>query len=338
MIRVTAALRISAIGAGLSLAMAAGASTFDAIEGWEADDHAAALRTFCVTCDLIPGPGWVEICAEARALRHDAAVARAFFESRFRPVVIGTPPALITGYYEPELEGSAAPDDRFAWPVHAPPPDLDRAAPWYSRAEIEAGDLLSGRGLELVWLDDPVALFFLQIQGSGRVRLRDGQVLRLGYAARNNHPYRSIGAELVRRGIFAPDQVSAQSIRDWLRDNTDLRADLFQHNASYVFFRILPDLPPDAGPEGAMGRSITALRSVAVDPAFVPLGAPVWVEKGGPDPLRRLMIAQDTGSAIRGAQRADLFMGTGAAAGAVAGRMRDPGRLVVLLPLSGDAP
>ena len=175
--------------------------------------------------------------------------------------------------------------------------------------------------------------FFLQIQGSGRIRMPDGTVMRLGFAAKNNHPYRSIGAELVRRGTMQAHEVSAQRIKAWVRANPGQGQQLLRHNPSFVFFRKLTDLPAERGPVGAMGRSVTALRSLAVDPQHVPLGAPVWIEKEGQAPLRRLMIAQDTGTAIRGAQRADIFYGTGAEAGEAAGRIRDAGRMITLLPV-----
>ncbi|MFN6978250.1 MAG: murein transglycosylase A [Gemmobacter sp.] len=303
--------------------------SFDALPGWPRDDHAAALDAFRETCDLIQGPEWGPVCRIARDVRD----ARAFFEVFFRPVVIGTPPALFTGYYEPELRGSLRRTARFAWPIYRRPPELPETAPWFTRGEIENGGVLSGRGLEIAWLDDPVEAFFLQVQGSGRIRLEDGRVIRVGYAGKNNQPYRSIGEELVRRGVYQRHQVSAQVIRSWVRRNPIEGAALLQHNPSYVFFREIPDLRPERGPIGAMTRSVTALRTVAVDPAHVPLGAPVWVEKGGAFPLARLMVAQDTGGAIKGAQRADIFYGSGDEAGNRAGIVRDAGRMVTLLPI-----
>ncbi len=155
----------------------------------------------------------------------------------------------------------------------------------------------------------------------------------MGYAGANGHPYRSIGRELVRRGVYRPHQVSAQVIRNWVRRAPERRIELLHHNPSYVFFRVVNHVPAHKGPLGAMNRSITPLRSVAVDPDHVPLGAPVWIEKEGRGPLHRLMIAQDTGSAIQGAQRADIFFGTGDTAGRAAGRLRDGGRMVVLMPI-----
>jgi membrane-bound lytic murein transglycosylase A len=155
----------------------------------------------------------------------------------------------------------------------------------------------------------------------------------VGFGGKNGHPYRSVGNEMVRRGYLAAHQVSAQMIRRWVAENPILGASLLHHNPSYVFFREVTKVPPNLGPLGAMNRSITAGRSVAIDPEFIPLGAPVWLEKAGEEPLRRLMVAQDTGSAVKGAQRADVFFGTGDEAGEAAGRVRDTGRMVVLLPI-----
>lgn len=305
---------------------------FAALDGWAAGGQAQALQAFLVTCDQLDAPDWRPICALAADVPADDASARAFFELLFRPVVIGEPPALFTGYYEPELQGSLVRTPRFAWPIYARPPDLREGSPYLSRAGIEGG-ALRGRGLEIAWLDDPVEVFFLHIQGSGRVRLPDGTVLRVGYAGKNGHPYRSVGQELVRRGLFSIHEVSAQTIAAWVRRNPAAGAALLNHNPSYVFFRRLPDLPADKGPIGAMGRSITPMHSVAIDPVYTPLGAPVWIEKDGAAPLRSLMVAQDTGGAIKGPQRADIFYGSGAAAGEAAGTVKDGGRMVLLLPI-----
>ncbi|SFC81140.1 murein transglycosylase A [Tropicimonas isoalkanivorans] len=304
--------------------------SFGALDGWEDDDHAAALTAFRATSDLPVGPQWQAAHRAARA----ATDARAFFEKHFEPVLIGAvTPGLFTGYYEPELDGALAPTDRFRAPIYATPPEMS-ASPWATRAEIEAGTLLTGQGLEIAWLEDPVEAFFLQIQGSGRIRLPDGTAIRVGFDAKNGHPYRSIGQELVRRGIFDATTVSAQAVKDWLRANPEAGRLLMQVNDSFVFFRTLTGIPPDSGPPGAMGRPVTAHRTLAVDPAFTPLGAPVWLETDGPAPIRRLMIAQDVGSAIKGPQRGDIFYGTGAHAGEAAGNMRDPGRMIVLEPVS----
>ena len=230
------------------------------------------------------------------------------------------------------LQGSAIRTARFAYPIYRRPPELRDGTAWYDRATIESG-ILRGRGLEIAWLDDPVEVFFLHIQGSGRVHMTNGTTIRVGYAGRNGYAYRSVGQELVARGIFSRAQVSAETIRQWVRANPSTGMALLNHNPSYVFFRKLSTLSDADGPIGAMGRSITTMRSVAVDPDFVPLGAPVWIEKSGDQPLHRLMVAQDTGGAIKGAQRADIFFGTGTQAGHDAGNIKDGGRMLQLLPI-----
>lgn len=304
--------------------------SFRDLGGWETDDHQAALATFAATCRDLKAPEWAGLCKFAQS----APEARSFFELFFRPVLIGgDQPALFTGYFEPQLNGARSPSSKFRYPLYRKPPELRDGTLWLSRAEIENQNSLAGRGLEIAWIDDPVDVFFLQIQGSGRVQLSDGSLLRVGYGGSNGHRYKSIGQELSRRGIYQPHQVSAQVIQNWVRRNPAAGRELLQHNPSYVFFREIRDVPAEKGPLGAMNRSITALRTVAVDPVFVPLGAPVWIEKGGKNPMRRLMVAQDTGSAIKGAQRADIFFGTGDDAGRAAGQIRDPGRMVVLLPI-----
>jgi membrane-bound lytic murein transglycosylase A len=305
---------------------------FNSLEGWQSDDHRAALTAFLTTCDKITGDDWAPICRLARDANRSDASAKAFFELMFKPVQIGTPPALFTGYFEPEHEGSPIRTPRFAYPIYARPPELQDGQTYYSRAQIESG-VLRGRGLEIAWLEDPVEVFFLQIQGSGRIHMTNGHVLRVGYAGRNGHAYRSIGQEMIARGMRSPDQVSAQDIRAYVRSNPMLGMELLNVNPSYIFFRKISELTSDQGPIGALGRPITALRSVAVDPDFTQMGAPVWIEKTGRDPIRSLMVAQDTGGAIKGAQRADIFYGTGDAAGEAAGAIKDAGRMIVLLPI-----
>ncbi|MEC8039985.1 MAG: murein transglycosylase A [Pseudomonadota bacterium] len=303
--------------------------SFQDLEGWEKDDHASALQVFLNTCMDMDQVDYAALCAVAESIENP----RAFFELFFRPVLIeeAGKEALFTGYFEPELDGSLTPTARYQFPVYAKP--REAKGQWLTREQIETGETMKGRGLEIAWVDDPVELFFLQIQGSGRIRLPSGAHLRVGYGGNNGHKYRSIGQELIRRGIYKSHQVSAQVIQNWVRRNPIDGTALLRHNPSYVFFRKVTRVSPEKGPLGAMNRSITALRSVAVDPKYTPLGAPVWVEKDGDGPMRRLMIAQDTGSAIKGAQRADIFFGTGDTAGKAAGRLRDPGRMYVLMPI-----
>ncbi len=334
--RLTCALRIVAtIGASLLAGPLASEMkydilSFDKLEGWAKDDHAAAFQTFVNTCKDMKEPDWRAICAYAKS----GPDPRDFFELLFRPVLMDDgQDALFTGYFEPELDGSLYRSERYNFPVYKMPPEARERRPWLTRRELLESGVMDGRGLTIAYVDDPVELFFLQIQGSGRIRLPDGKSIRVGYRGSNGHNYRSIGQELVRRQVYEPHQVSAQVIKNWVRRNPVDGEDLLFHNPSYVFFREVSRVPADKGPLGAMNRSITTMRTVAVDPAFVPLGAPVWIEKDGEEPLRRLMVAQDTGSAIKGAQRADVFFGTGDGAGRAAGKLRDPGRLMVLLPI-----
>jgi len=274
-------------------------------------------------------PDWKGLCRAAE----DQTNAKAFFELFFRPVQITDgKPALFTGYFEPELEGDLYRSERFRFPIYKLPPEA-RDGAWLSRRELEETGAMKGRGLEIAWVDDAVELFFLQVQGLGRIKLPDGRYIRVGYGGKNGHEYRSIGRELVRRGVYNVHQVSAQVIKNWVRRNPIDGLELLRHNPSYVFFREVSEVPADKGPLGAMNRSVTEMRTVAVDPRYTPLGAPVWVEKNGKGKIRKLMIAQDTGSAIKGAQRADIFFGTGDEAGLKAGRLKDPGRMIVLMPI-----
>jgi len=306
---------------------------FDQLEGWQDDNHLEAFSVFLETCGDLKDPEWKAICALAKSRPMDQAASRTFFEMFFRPVLVEDgEPMLFTGYFEPELSGSRVRTGRFQFPVYSLP--RDNSLRRLSRRQIEETDALAGLGLEICWVDDSVELFFLQIQGSGRVRLANGEVLRIGYAGANGHEYQSIGQELIRRGTYSRHQVSAGVIANWVRRNPVDGAELLRHNGSFVYFRELQHVPPHKGPLGAMNRSVTTMRTLAVDRRYTPLGAPVWIEKDGNDGLRRLMVAQDTGSAIKGAQRADIFYGSGDLAGRAAGQIRDGGRMVVLLPIT----
>lgn len=324
------AIALSLISAGHAMADPTYTQlTYDDLNGWAADDHHAALSVFQNTCRDLRGIEWEVVCDFLQT----EPDPRHFFERFFTPVLIEDgDPMLFTGYFEPELPGSRERGDGYQFPIYAVPDDLVPGEPYYTRREIDEDQPLAGRGLELAWLTDPVDLFFLQIQGSGRIRLPDGTVMRVGYGGKNSREYSSVGMALVARGIFEPHQVSAAVIRNWVRKNRPEGRELLWENESYVFFREVSEVPAELGPLGAMNRSITPFRSIAVDPAFVTLGAPVWIEKGGAEPMNRLMIAQDTGSAIKGAQRADIFFGTGEEAGRAAGRIKDDGRMVALMP------
>jgi len=329
MIRAAAAFFAAALGGA---AMAEPTYTFvdyADLDGWAEDNHQLALEVFRNTCADIDRTEWAQLCDVAKS----APAARDFFETFFQPVLIEDgDPMLFTGYFEPEIAGALSPSGDYPYPIYSLPPDLRGSASYYTRREIEEG-ALAEQGLEIAWLADPVDLFFLQVQGSGRIKLNNGQVMRVGYAGKNGRAYSSVGQELVRRGVYDDSQVSADVIRNWVRNNPEAGRELLWVNESYVFFRKLDDVPASQGPLGAMNRSITPMRSIAVDPSITILGAPVWIEKDGESPLRQLMVAQDTGSAIKGAQRADIYFGTGRSAGRAAGRIKDGGRMIVLMPV-----
>ncbi|MDH5797186.1 MAG: MltA domain-containing protein [Paracoccaceae bacterium] len=328
-----ALLTLAVLTAGSSASWAEPRRTilsFADLQGWAQDDHAKALEAFRITCGDMAGPDWRAVCGLAKT----GPDARQFFELFFRPVLIEDgAKMLFTAYFEPELKGSRTRTERYKYPVYRKPPELTEGEIWHTRKDIESGSVMSGRGLEIAWVDDPAALTFMQVQGSGRIRLTDGTVIRLGYAASNGRKYRSIGKTMVSRGIYNPHQVSAKVISNWVRRNPARGQQILWTNPSYVFFRVLRNAGAEPGPRGAMNRPLTPRRSLAVDRDFMPLGAPVWIEKSGANPMRRLMVAQDTGSAIRGAQRADIFMGTGDAAGYAASHIRDGGRMIVLMPI-----
>lgn len=344
--------------------------SFSTLPGWQADRHAEVLPAMWRSCGLRVkrrsaqngpfgnGAAWRAACAAGLALAEgDDAAARAYFETWFRPHRVVGPDGdrgLFTGYYEPELAGARHPSAAYPAPLYSRPVDLVTVRladfrpeelhnqlagrvvdgvlkPYFNRAQIAAG-ALAGRGLELFWAADPIDAFFLQIQGSGLIRLPDGMGVRLGYAAANGHPYTAIGRMLVARGELELEKVSLQSIRAWLRANPDEAQAVMAENASYVFFREVVG----PGPLGTQGVPLTAGRSIAVDPRLIPLGLPMWIDTPHPlpegPPLRRLAVAQDTGGAIRGAVRADLFWGPGPKAEAMAGRMRSEGRYFALIP------
>ncbi len=301
---------------------------FSDLAGWPEDDHQAGLEAFLHTCADMESEDWRTLCAQAR----EGQEARGFFETFFAPVLIQDGrDMLFTAYYEPELRGARRQGGPYQYPLYRQSDGI--GDPWLTRREIEERAVLAGQGLEIAWIDDPVDVFFLQVQGSGRIRLEDGSVIRVGYAGANGHAYSSVGSELVRRGVYDRHQVSADVIRAWVRRNPEAGQELLWTNESFVFFREINEVPADQGPIGAMGRPVTPGRTIAVDPAYVPLGSPVWIEKAGADPMSRLMVAQDTGSAIKGAQRADIFIGTGDEAGRRAGQIRDGGRMIVLMPI-----
>jgi membrane-bound lytic murein transglycosylase A len=316
------------------------ALSFRDLPGWDNDRHDLALMAFQKSCNAANkrvGEGKIpqNLCFIAQ--QTDPSRAKAFFEENFYPVAQASGERVhYTAYYEPELEGSYTYGYPYVYPLYNRPAELKDGQPYYTRAQINAG-ALNGRGLELLYLKDPVDLFFLHIQGSGRVRLPDGRVTRVGFAGKNWHPYRSVGQEMVARGFARSGQASADYIKKFMRDNPVQGQSLLEHNTSYIFFREVAGLAPQDGPIGALGVPLMPLRSVAVDPAHVSLGWPVWVGLQDENQIfPRLMIAQDVGSAIKGKQRGDLFFGAGDAAGQAAGRINTSGTFVVLQPRLGN--
>lgn len=305
------------------------------LNGWSQDNHREALRVFANSCDdiratdQIPASDWRGVCALART---HVGSATGFFENQFRPVRITIDDSsLFTGYFEPVLDGSRTRTSVYKYPLYAVPPELPQGDVWKSRAELESG-VLENRGLELVWLNDPVDAFFVHVQGSSRFNLRDGTTMRLGFAGRNGHRYRSVGRQMIELGLLETGQASIAKIRDWVRGHPDAGEMALQLNPSFIFFQEL-QIDESLGPIGALQYPLTAMRSIAVDPRYTPLGAPAWLSMpAGSASIHRLMVAQDTGSAIKGAQRADIFFGSGMRAGNDAGRTRYSGQLITLVP------
>jgi membrane-bound lytic murein transglycosylase A len=337
------------------------ASSWDVIPGWRDDNLQLAWGAFITSCSALKNqPAWQSVCRVAAALSDPSRdTLQRFFETSFTPYQVvnpdGSDSGLITGYYEPLLYGSRSRGPRYRYPVYGVPDDLlvidlgelypelkhmrlrgrldgRRVVPYFSRAQIENG-AAPVAGKEIAWVEDAVELFFLQIQGSGRIRLDSGETIMLGYADQNGHPYRSLGRLLIDRGELPLERSSMQGIKAWAKQHPEKMQEALNYNASYVFFREMPaDLP---GPLGALGVPLTARRSIAVDARYLPLGAPVFLATTLPNsrqPLNSLMLAQDTGGAIRGAVRADFFWGFGDEAAALAGRMRQSGKMWVLLP------
>jgi len=345
-----------------------------ALPGWSADPLDGVATAVARQCAVKAPPApWPALCTEFAGLPAapgaripETAAVRRWLESRFEAWPLrdaqGGFEGLVTGYYEPLLTGSRLRESAAQVPLYGRPPDLltidlaaleprlqglrlrgrlngQRVVPYHSRADIETARPLDPHAL--LWVDDPVDAFFLEIQGSGRVRLRDGSVTRVGYADQNGHPYRAIGRTLIERGALQPAEVTAPAIRQWLRANPAEAPAVMRTNPSVVFFRELPPLPAgapgeaEAGPPGSLGVPLTAMRSLAVDRSVVPLGSLVWLDTVHPAdaaPLRRVMAAQDTGGAIVGRIRADFFWGFGPEASQAAGTMRARGRIWVLWP------
>lgn len=336
------------------------------LPGWTESNAQPALEAFRKSCRALTrradGSGltqageWDAPCAAAAT----ASDARSFFESNFTPVTVGGGTGLNTGYFEPEILGSRTPTAAAAVPIYKRPADLievdlglftdslkgrrirgrvqgDAMVPYYDRGEIEDG-ALAGRGLEIGYAADPYELFFLHIQGSGRVRMPDGSVMRIGYDGQNGREYVGVGARLRQMNALGPGQATMDGIIGWMKANPEGGRALMRENKSYIFFKVLTG----DGPLGALNMALTPEYSVATDPKFIPLGAPVWLDTSIPEPkaptgytmtpFRRMMIAQDTGGAIKGANRFDLFWGPGERARKVAGGLSAQGRATLLLP------
>ncbi len=351
------------------------------VVGWADDDPLPAFKTFRTSCRPIAaqkgpiadskalGTSLRDPCIAARAEDiSESAKAREFFEKNFTPLQIsriGEDAGFVTGYYEPIVDGSRVQTDVYTVPVYRRPSNLfvrgysqanasmpnkgqvfrkvgrRKLVPYYDRAEIEDG-AIAGRGLEVVWLKSQTDLLFIQIQGSARIKLDDGSIVRINYDAHNGYPYTPVGRVLIERNIVPKDQMSMQKIREYMEQSPDAAKELRRFNRSYVFFREVK-LAADDEAVGAQGVPLTAGRSIAVDKSLHVYGTPFFIEGNLPiesdtsnTPFRKLMIAQDTGSAIIGPARADIYFGAGADAGRVAGRLKNPARFVMLLPNSLD--
>jgi membrane-bound lytic murein transglycosylase A len=344
------------------------AISWDELPGWSDDHHAEAWPALLQQCKVLPRKKaqWEKLCLDAETLDDvDNEIARRFFESRFSPHRIipsnkkdGSPgTGLVTGYYEPLLKGSLSRRDHYQHPLYAVPDDLLRIdlaglypelskmklrgrvegkkiVAYHDRASIDNEDSPLW-GKELVWIDDPVAVFFLHIQGSGRIQLDNGDMMAVGYADQNGLPYTSIGKILIERGEIAREDISLFTIQQWLQQNPQQARALLEENRSYIFFSIRENA--EENPRGSLNVPLTPSRSIAVDPANIPLGSPVWLDTSYPHEtehtLQRLAFAQDTGGAIKGFARADMFWGNGEMAEKLAGEMKQTAEIYVLLPL-----
>ena len=335
------------------------------LPGWRGDDALAAWPAIVSSCSVLGTRAeWQSFCSAVVATSPgDAAFVREFLEQRLTPYRIQRVTGrkretrgLITGYFEPLIHGSRERSEVFATPLYRRPEDLlivdlasvvpelkgkrlrgrldgNKVVPYYSRASSREAPGLAGH--EIVWIDNALDAFMLEVQGSGRVQLASGETIRLQYEDQNGHPYRSIGKYLADQGVMTIDQVNMPAIRNWLAANPNRVNEVLDSNPSVVFFREAPLEDPAVGPKGAQNVPLTAGRSIAIDPRFLPLGAPMFLSTNQPGsglPLQRLVVAQDTGGAIRGPVRADLFFGFGNEAGAQAGMMKYDGEMWLLWP------
>ncbi|MBL0318816.1 MAG: murein transglycosylase A [Alphaproteobacteria bacterium] len=345
-------------------------TTFEALADWKADLHSGGLRAFLLSCKKIEqlspdapiepkniggkASDWQPLCQKARQLDDgDDITAEAFFEHNFTPYKVEEE-AFFTGYYEIFIYGSKKRHGPYQYPIYGTPKDLvtvnqpsenssgtvpltgrivdNVLQPYYTRKQISEG-ILANKKLEIAWVDDQVRLFFMHVQGVGTLLLDDGDTMRVGFAAKNGHPYTAIGKVLKDKGELNADSVTAPSIMKWLYDHPDQAQDIMNNNASYIFFR----KTLSSGPLGAQGVPITGERSIAIDHDYIPFGMPVWVETaipypGGPKPYHRLVLAQDSGSAIKGPARVDIFFGAGQDAEWKAGNLKGKGNIYLLIP------
>jgi membrane-bound lytic murein transglycosylase A len=336
-------------------------STWPSLPNWPGDDLATSFNTWKKSCAKLRSEPWLQLCKEATGV--SAQNAREFIESHFSPYQLtnpdGSQTGLITGYYEPVYSGSLQKSNQALYPVYAPPKDMitvelaelypelkgkrvrgrlvgNKLLPYFSRGDIVKKNLDAP---VLAWLESPMDVQFLQIQGSGRVRLKEGKELRLGYADQNGHPYKPVGRWLVEQGELKAADVSMQTIRSWADAHPERIDNLLDSNPSYVFFRTLP--PSSDGPVGAQNIPLTAGFSIAVDKRIIPLGSMSFIATDRPDNgggIHRLVAAQDTGGAIHGTIRADFFWGTGDAAGELAGKMKQSGQLWLIWPKNHPLP
>ena len=307
--------------------------SFGDLDGWNQDDHDKALDVFSKTQSQFLR----NLSPRAKGKNKSFSSSQEFFEHSFVPTLIDFPNrSFFTGYYEAEILGSAVPDKEFQFPIYKRPPDLKKGTKWLSRRDLEESNILQNKSLEIVYLSSRAEVFLLQVQGSGRVTLTDGSVIRVGYDGRNGHEYKSIGQILIKRGVFLAENISGHAIKHWLTLNPQIADELLYQNPSYIFFKVMSDLEEEAGPIGTSNSSLEELRSIAVDPQYIPLGSPVWIEIKGSYPLNRLMVAQDTGSAIKGPSRVDIFFGRGDDAEKMAGQIKDYGRVAVFKNIMGS--
>lgn len=339
---------------------------FDELNGWSSEAVAGAFLPFLLSCrhrhtsgsavrpGAPPPAALATVCGQAQELGNTPAPddVMAFFMANFRPYDVVAPISTLTAYYEPVVAAARTADSRFRYPlyrwpldsegdngVRAPNAATDPIRPILPERALIDNGALADRGLELIYLEDPVDVYFVHIQGSTRARLRDGSLLRIGFAGKNGHPYRSVGRALLDDGVIAPDRATAEDVKAWMRAHPDEARRYMHKNPSYVFFREIDNLDPALGPIGGEGVPLTPGRSLAIDAGVHAYGLPLWLEAdlptgsgGAMRRFERLMITQDTGAAIKGPARGDIFWGTGAEAGEIAGRVNNPGRFVVFLP------